>query len=158
NCAFPVSAETVIVALAPKLMVATAKTPFPFGPGMLTMPSLLMVAANAMMSGTAATEAEKSSVSTPTMTGALPLWYENDRPVGSIGATGVRAMTNVRLSLGARSTVSPGEPMGMFVLGSVGWELKFFSGRFGVFRSTRTPLTALPVGLMTLAKAVAVFP
>ena len=48
----PVSADAVILPLAPKFTVATANAPVPFVPPIFTMPSLVLVASNATMSGT----------------------------------------------------------------------------------------------------------
>src|SRR5437867_3405846 len=45
--AVPVSADTVMLAPAPRFTVATANMPVPVGPGMLTIPSLPRVAASA---------------------------------------------------------------------------------------------------------------
>ena len=61
----PVSAAAVIIALAPKFTVATAKALDPELPGMCRMPSLLAVAASATMSGTGVAEADSSKVLTP---------------------------------------------------------------------------------------------
>src|SRR5262249_2240595 len=47
----PVSTVTAIVAVAPTLTVATEKNPVPAVPGMLTMPSFVVVAPRATMSG-----------------------------------------------------------------------------------------------------------
>ena len=60
NDALPVSADAVMFPLAPTFTVATAKAPMPFVPRMFTMPSLVVVAANATMSGTGVAEAESS--------------------------------------------------------------------------------------------------
>ena len=56
--------------LAPTFTVATAKAPVPFVPGIFTMPSLVVVAANATMSGTGVAEAESSNVFSPVLIGA----------------------------------------------------------------------------------------
>ena len=66
----PVSAETVIVPPAPRFTVATAKTPVPVVPGILTIPSFFSVALMATMSGTGVVAAESSKVSMPETIGA----------------------------------------------------------------------------------------
>ena len=66
----PVSAEAVMLPLAPTFTVATAKAPVPFVPETFTMSSLVVVAAKATMSGTSVLEAENSSVFSPVLTGA----------------------------------------------------------------------------------------
>src|SRR5262245_41038902 len=70
SAADPVSAETVTTPLAPTFVVATAKIPVPASET-FTIPSLLNVVARAMMSGTGAAEALRSSVFRPTMVGAM---------------------------------------------------------------------------------------
>jgi hypothetical protein len=66
----PVSAVTVIVALAPRFTAATANTPVPSGPRMLIIPSSVVVAPTAMMSGLGASIADRSRVVTPEMVSA----------------------------------------------------------------------------------------
>src|SRR5262245_7406773 len=68
--ALPVSADAVMLALAPTLTVATEKAPVPSVPGMFAMPSLVTVAAKATMSGTGVAEAENKSVFRPMKLGA----------------------------------------------------------------------------------------
>ena len=70
SVALPVSADAVIFPLAPTFTVATAKAPVPVVPGTFTMPSLVVVAAKATMSGTGVEEAESKSVFSPTLIGA----------------------------------------------------------------------------------------
>jgi hypothetical protein len=65
----PVLAEAVIVPRVPTFTVATANTPVPAGPAMLTTPSLLTVAASATMSGMGEAAAEKNSLLSPAMEG-----------------------------------------------------------------------------------------
>ena len=92
----PVSADAVILALTPELMVATANAPVPFVPGMFTMPSLVVVAVKATMSGAGVFEAEKSKVSMPGIIEAGLVFVQsklNLTSVGGIGALGVKANT-----------------------------------------------------------------
>ena len=70
NDALPVSADAVIVPVAPTFTVATAKAPVLLVPRILTMPSLLRVAAQATMSETGVADAESRSVFSPTLMGA----------------------------------------------------------------------------------------
>ena len=70
KAAIPVSADAVMLPLAPTFTVATANAPVPVVPGMLTMPSLVSVAAKATMSGTGVADAENKSVLRPTKLGA----------------------------------------------------------------------------------------
>ena len=66
--ALPVLVDAVMSPEAPTLTVATENAPTP--PVTLAMPSPLIVAASATMSGTGVAEADRSSVLRPTMTGA----------------------------------------------------------------------------------------
>src|SRR5215510_13785773 len=94
--AFPVSADAVMVPLAPTFTVATANAPVPLAPGMFTMPSLVTVAANATTSGTGVADAERSRVLTPTVMGAglaLAQLKLRRTSVGGNGAVGVKAST-----------------------------------------------------------------
>src|SRR5689334_5679161 len=96
NVAAPVSAEAVIWPSTPTLTVATANTPVPVLPGTLTMPSLLMVAASATISGTGEVEADSSSVFSPiTVPGASALaqFALISALVGSNGPVGVTENT-----------------------------------------------------------------
>ena len=68
--AFPVSAETVIFALAPTFDDATANAPLPTMFEILTIPSLLSVLERAITSGTGLIEPESRSVFRPTTVGA----------------------------------------------------------------------------------------
>ena len=60
--ALPVSADAVMLPLAPTFTVATAKAPVPVAPGIFTMPSLVSVAAKATMSGTGVAGGGKQAV------------------------------------------------------------------------------------------------
>src|SRR5262245_11030423 len=94
--AAPVSADAVMVALAPTFTVATAKAPTPLAPGMFKMPSLLVVAANATMSGRGEFEAAKNKVLSPGRIKAGLLFEHsksNCTSVGVIGALDVSAKT-----------------------------------------------------------------
>jgi hypothetical protein len=94
----PVSADAVMVALAPTFTVATAKAPAPPAPGTFKTPSLLVVAAKATMSGTGELEAEKSKVLSPGRIEAGLLFAQsksNCTSVGDTGALGVNAKTYV---------------------------------------------------------------
>ena len=98
NVAAPVSAEAVIVAVDPTFTVATANAPVPFAPGMFTIPSLVVVAANATMSGTGIVEAENRSVFSPELTGAGLLFVQSKLSCTSVGgkaAVGVKAKTKL---------------------------------------------------------------
>jgi hypothetical protein len=93
----PVSADAVIFPLAPTFTVATANTPVPGAPGMLTIPSPpletpFMVAANATMSGIGVADAKNSSVFSPEMIAAelaLDQLKLNCTSVNVIGALGL---------------------------------------------------------------------
>ena len=98
NAAAPVSADAVIVAVAPTFTVATAKAPVPFVPGIFTMPSLVVVAAKATISGTGVVDAESKSVFNPELTGAGLLFVQSKlscTSVGGKGAVGVKAKTKL---------------------------------------------------------------
>src|SRR5262249_35659099 len=76
---FPVSAEAVIIAPAPTFTVATANTPTggvvaaaAVGFGTFTIPSWLIVAAKATISGVGVGDADNRIVLRPTLTGAVP--------------------------------------------------------------------------------------
>ena len=71
NVVLPVSAEAVMVPPAPTFTVATENIPVPVVPGIFVMPSLLIVAAKATMSGVEVDEAENKSVFTPVMVLAI---------------------------------------------------------------------------------------
>src|SRR5215469_8722311 len=103
----PVSAETVIVPPAPRFTVATAKTPVPVVPGILTIPSLFRVALWATISDTDPVEAESSRVLMPETTGAAVALAQkkfNGTSVGGIAAVGVKATTNVCAAWAGMST------------------------------------------------------
>src|SRR5215467_15415101 len=96
--ALPVSVEAVIDPAAPTFAVATENAPVPVVPGMTTIPSLVTVAAIAMISGTGLADAEKSSVLTPTMGATGAVFAQAKLKVTSVGAmapAGVRAMTKL---------------------------------------------------------------
>src|SRR4029434_10422233 len=96
SVALPVSADAVIFPLAPTFTVATANAPVPVVPGTFTMPSLVVVAAKATMSGTGVEDPESSNVFSPTLIGAGSLFAQsklNCTSVGAIGAVGVMAKT-----------------------------------------------------------------
>jgi hypothetical protein len=82
----PVSADAVMVPVAPTFTVATAKAPVPFVPGMFAIPSLVSVAANATMSGTGLEEAERTSVFSPVLMGAGLLLSQSKLNCMSVGA------------------------------------------------------------------------
>jgi hypothetical protein len=93
-----VSADAVIVPLAPTFTVATAKAPGPLVPGTLTMPSLVVVAAKATISGTGVGDAESGSVFSPVLIGAGLVFVQsklNCTSVEGIGAVGVKAKTKL---------------------------------------------------------------
>jgi hypothetical protein len=121
--AFPSSAETVMLALAPTFDDATANAPLPTMFEILTIPSLLSVAERAITSGTGLVEAESRSVLTPTIVGAglvlVPVKL-NATSVGAIGAIGVMLITKVwePLRPGMFTGVF-GDPVNAFVCGSV---------------------------------------
>ena len=106
----PVSAEAVMVPLAPTFTVATTNTPVPVFPGMFTIPgSGGSVPANATTSGTAEDDAEKRSVFNPELIGAglaLLQLKLNCTSVDAIGAVGVNEMIKLRA---APAAISPGE-------------------------------------------------
>ena len=94
----PVSAEAVMVSLAPTFTVATANTPVPVVPGIFTIPSLVKVAARATMSGIGLAEAESRSVLRPEITGAGAVFTQvklSATSVGSNDAVGVKAKTKL---------------------------------------------------------------
>src|SRR6266536_2578538 len=98
NVALPVSADAVILPLTPTFTVATAKAPVPFVPGIFTMPSLVVVATKATMSGTGVADAESSKVFSPVLVGAgfvFPQAKLSCRSVGAKGAVGVMAKTKL---------------------------------------------------------------
>src|SRR5690242_14173303 len=70
NVTGPVSADTVIVPVAPTLTVATANAAAPFALGSASEPSPEAVAPSATMSGAAVADAVSSSVLTPDSDGA----------------------------------------------------------------------------------------
>ena len=92
---FPVSAETVIPALAPTFVDATANAPLPTMFEIFTIPSLLSVLDRAMTSGTGMMDAESNSVLRPTTVGAglvlVPVKV-NATSVGAMTAVGVIAI------------------------------------------------------------------
>ena len=114
NVAAPVSAEAVIVAVAPTFTVATEKAPVPLVPGMVTMPSLVVVAARATMSAIGVAEAESSKVFSPTLIGAGSLFAQlklNCTSVGGKGAVGVKANTKLCAAPAAMFAGASGNPM-----------------------------------------------
>ena len=124
NAAAPVSAEAVIAAVAPTFTVATEKAPVPFVPGIFTMPSLVVVAAKATMSGTGVADAESSNVFSPGLIAArlaLVQTNPNSISVGAIGALGVKAKTKLCGAPSAIFTGVFGLPMTALVAGLVVW-------------------------------------
>ena len=61
----PVSALTVVVPVAPTFTLATAKKPVPVVPGICTMPSFVVVAPKATMSGIGVADAESNNELSP---------------------------------------------------------------------------------------------
>ena len=107
---------------APTFTVATAKTPDPVSPGIVTIPSLLIVALTATISGIGNVEADSSSVLTPTITGAGSVFVQSNwsRATSSkIAELGINAIKNVYPAPDSMSTAVFGVPMGSFVIGSV---------------------------------------
>src|SRR5262245_66600991 len=97
NVADPVSAEAVNWPRASTFTVATANTPVPFAPGMLTIPGSAR-AARATISGTGPDEADSRRVLTPEITEAPPLLAQlkfRATSVGGNGAVGVNEITKV---------------------------------------------------------------
>ena len=94
KAAFPVSAEAVIVPVAPTFTVATANTPVPVAPGMSTMPPL--AAAKATMSGVVLNDDESSRVLIPVSAAAGARVFSaanvNITSVGTKAVVGVRAI------------------------------------------------------------------
>ena len=98
NVVLLVSADAVIVPVAPTFTVATAKAALPLVPGMFTMPSLVVVAAKATMSGIGVAEAESKSVFSPMLIGASSVFKQsklNRTSVGVMGTMGVMAKTKL---------------------------------------------------------------
>ena len=111
------SAETVIVPPAPRFTVATAKTPVPVLPGILTIPSLFSVALRATMSGTGVVEAESSKVLRPETTDAAIALAQknfNGTSVAGIAAVVVKAKTKLCAAWAGMST-------GVFTVRSGRW-------------------------------------
>src|SRR4029453_432491 len=97
SVALPVSAEAVILPLAPTFTVATANAPVPFIPEIFTIPSLVVVAAKATMSGTGVDDAENKRVFSPgaISAAALLLQRKNRRnSSGRITPVAVKVKTN----------------------------------------------------------------
>src|SRR5512144_426886 len=118
----PVSALTVIGLVAPRLVVATEKAPAPLDT--LTIPSLLIVAASAMMSGAGPAEAVSSSVLTPLIVGADPRlahWKLKATSVVPNEAPGVNAITNDCEPPAAMPTGVLGVPLSALVAEFVVW-------------------------------------
>ena len=90
-----------MVPLAPTFTAATAKTPVPVAPAILTVPgkALGKVAANATTSGTGVGEAERRIVLTPTRLGTgLPVFAQSKIRATSVlskGCVGVKAKTKL---------------------------------------------------------------
>ena len=108
----------IVVVTEPAIAVA---------PGTLTMPSLLIVAANATTSGIGVADAEKSRVLTPGIgeTGAAFV-PQKSKIVVVLGtaAVGVNEITKVCPPPGGMSTAVFTVPVTAFVLGSVIWNAK----------------------------------
>src|SRR5262249_8634921 len=97
----PVSTVAVIDAPDPTFTEATEKKPMPVLPGILTMPSFVMVPASATTSGTGVADAVKSSVFTSgvvTAGSVLSQSNVNSIVVAANACVGVNARTNVRQS------------------------------------------------------------
>jgi len=112
----------VISAAAPTFAVATANTPVAVGPGMFTMPSPLVVAAKATISGIGVAEAEKSRVLRPELMEAGVVSAQsklNCTSVGAIGPVGVRAKTKFWAAPGGMVTGVLAVPVTWLVAWSV---------------------------------------
>src|SRR5262245_9538021 len=122
----PVSAMTVIGAAAPRLKLATENAPDP--PTTSAMPLPLIVAASAMMSGTAPTDPDSNKVFRPVITFAASLLLhlnEKVTSVGGNGAVGVNAITYVWPPPGGMDAPAFELPVRALVVGSVVWNEKF---------------------------------
>jgi hypothetical protein len=92
----------------------TAKAPVPFVPETFTMPSLVVVTANATMSGTGVFDAESNSVLRPVLTGAGFVFEQsklNWTSVGAIGEFRLKAKTKLCPAPGGMFTGVFGLPM-----------------------------------------------
>jgi hypothetical protein len=125
----PVSADAVMLALAPTLTVATAKTPVPVAtarapvsvdPGMSTIPGSLL-AARATMSGTGFVEADRSNVLTPAKMGAGSVFEQSKLSCtfAKTPAVGVKPNTYVCVPPPGISTGVLGVPVSSLVKGFV---------------------------------------
>jgi hypothetical protein len=117
-----VFAVAVIVPLAPTFTVATANTPVPVVPGILTMPSLVGVAARATISGIGVGAAERRRVLSPEMLGAGLLFVQLKLRATSVGVmipVGVRAKTKLRAVPAGISMGVSGGPVIWLVVGFV---------------------------------------
>ena len=115
------SADAVILPLAPTFTVATTNTPVPVLPGIFAIPSLVRVAASATMSGTGVAEAENSKVFNPELIVAalaLAQLNLNCTSVDVIVALGVSEMMKLRAVPAVISTGVFGLPVG-WLAGSV---------------------------------------
>ena len=121
----PVSAEAVMMPIAPTLVAAIEKTPVPVTPGICTIPSPDGVTAMAIISGVGVFDAESSRVLTPLMIGAavvLVLVQLNcgSTSIGLKATVEVKAITKLWLASGAIVAGVFGVPVRAFVSGSVG--------------------------------------
>jgi hypothetical protein len=110
----PVSAEAMMLPFAPTFTVATAKAPTPFVRGTFTMPSSVVVVANATMSAKSELEAESSSVLSPVLMGAgfvLEQLKLKRTSVEAIGEFGLKDKTKLWAAPGGMSTGKFGNPV-----------------------------------------------
>ena len=122
NVASPVSAVTEISPLAPTFTVATAKALAPKGPGSLTIPSPVGVAASATMSGTGTFDADSSSVFRPVVTGAGLALEQSKINFTSVELNAVVGVKMIRYVCRPSATISAGVfgvPTSAFVAESV---------------------------------------
>src|SRR5262249_53857246 len=122
SVAFPVSADTVMLPLAPAFVVATAKNPVPVTPGIFTIPSFVDVAATAMMSGTGVADTVSLSVLTPTIAGAESVFEQLNPNCTSVVGIATPVTNEIRKLWpppGGMSTGVFGEPIASLVAGSV---------------------------------------
>jgi hypothetical protein len=153
----PVSAEMVMLPPAPTFEVATASAPRPLA--ILTMPSLGDVAAIMMTSGAGDEDAESNIVFTPEMTrAALTLLHEkvNVTSVGPNALPIVKAIKNDCPPPAGIEAGVLGEPVRVFVDGSVVWYMKVAgTAMAGLIAQS---VAVVPPPFRMVAKAVAVPP
>lgn len=122
SVALPVPTVTVISPLPPIFTAVIANALAPEAPGSLTIPSPLGVAANATMSGTGASDVDKSSVFRPVVTGAGLVLAQSKASFTSVGANalvGVKAIRYVCIAPAAIFAGVFGVPTSAFLAGSV---------------------------------------